>query len=429
MIEIMKKTISIKLPRDKILEHLNEKEEVKQFNYINLIASENYVSPAVRLSLASVLGNKYAEGYPGARYYAGSEEAVDPVELLTQARALKLMKLSPKKWGVNVQPYSGSPANMEVLGALVKPKGAPGKKEVVLGMTLSSGGHLTHGHPVSFSGKFFNFIQYEVDENGFLDYDGIEKLAKKYRPRLIICGATAYSRIINFKRFSQIAKKYDSLLMADISHIIGLVAGGMHPSPFPYCDVVTSTTHKTLRGPRGALIFARTELMPAINKAVFPGMQGTPHVNEIFGLCVALQEASKTGFRQYIKQVVRNAKTLAKELEDRGMRVVSGGTDNHVMLLDLRPQNIPGKQAEKILYEAGMITNRNTIPHDTGSPFNPSGVRIGTPASTTRGFKEQEMARIAFWIADALADPTPEHLAVIKKDVTELCKKFPPPGF
>ncbi len=425
----MKKTISIKFPNDKILEQLNDKEEQKQFDYINLIASENYVSPAVRIAQTSVLGNKYAEGYPGARYYAGSDEAVDPVELLTQERALKVMRLSSKKWGVNAQPYSGSNANLEVLGALVKSKGETDKKETVLGMALSSGGHLTHGHKVSFSGKFFNFVQYEVDENGLLDYGEIEKLAAKYRPRLIICGATAYSRIINFKRFSQIAKKYNALLMADISHIAGLIAGGVHPSPFLFCDVATSTTHKTLRGPRGALIFARKEFMPTVNKAVFPGMQGTPHENEIFSLAVALGEALNPSFKQYAKQIVRKAKVLAKELQKNGFDISAGGTDNHLMLVDLRNKDITGTQAQNTLYQAGIITNRNAIPHDPNPPFNPSGIRIGTPASTTRGFKEKEMIFIAEWMTDALANPDAKHLSQIKKAVQTLCKKFPPPGF
>ncbi len=425
----MKRTIHIKFPNDKILEQLNDKEEKKQFDYINLIASENYVSPAVRIAQASVLGNKYAEGYPGARYYAGSDEAVDPVELLTQERALKVMRLSSKKWGVNVQPYSGSPANLEVLGALVKPKGEAGKKEMVLGMALASGGHLTHGHKVSFSGKFFNFVQYEVDENGLLDYGEIEKLAAKYRPRLIICGATAYSRIINFKRFSQIAKKYNALLMADISHIAGLIVGGVHPSPFPFCDVATSTTHKTLRGPRGALIFARKEFMPAINKAVFPGMQGGPHENGIFSIAATFVEALKPSFKQYAKQIVRNAKVLAKELQKNGFDISAGGTDNHLMLVDLRNKNITGMQAQNTLYQAGIITNRNAIPHDPNPPFNPSGIRIGTPAATTRGFKEKEIIMTAGFMARALSDPSAKNLASIKKDVVKLCKKFPPPGF
>ncbi|MBI2462864.1 MAG: serine hydroxymethyltransferase [Candidatus Spechtbacteria bacterium] len=420
--------LTLKL-NDKELEKLNAAEEKKQSEYINLIASENYMSPAVRMALSSVTANKYAEGYPGARYYPGCDEAIDPIERLTQDRALKAMKLSPKVWEVNVQPYSGSPANLEVLGALVKPKGHPDGADTVLGMALPVGGHLTHGHPVSFTGKFFNFVQYGLDTKGIINYDQIEKLAGEHKPRLIICGATAYSQKIDFKRFSEIAKKHGALLMADIAHIAGLVAGGVHPSPFPYCDVVTTTTHKTLRGPRGAMIFARKELMPAINKAVFPGMQGGPHNNNTLAIGVAFGEIMKPAFKTYAKQIVKNASVLAKELKKRNFTLVSGGTQNHLMLIDLQTKSVSGNEAQKILYSAGIIANRNSIPNDPRKPFDPSGIRMGTPALTTRGFKEKEILLVAQWIDEAISDPTAKNCARIKKRVQTLCKKFPPPGF
>lgn len=425
----MKQQISVRFPRDKQANAFNAAEEKKQRDFINLIASENYMSPAVRTALMSVAANKYAEGYPSARYYPGCEEGIDPIERLAQERALKAMRLSPQTWEVNVQPYSGTPANLEVLGALVKPKNHPDGEDIVLGMALAAGGHLSHGHPVSFTGKFFHVAQYGLDENGRINYDKVERLAGEHKPKLIICGASSYSQKIDFGRFGEIAKTHGSLLMADIAHIAGLVAGGVHPSPFQHCDVVTTTTHKTLRGPRGALIFARKEYMPAINKAVFPGMQGGPHNNQTLAIAVALGEAMKPAFRSYTKQIVRNARVLAEELKKRGFVIVSGGTENHLFLLDLRDKNMSGGDAERLLYGAGIIANRNAIPNDPRKPFDPSGVRIGTPAATTRGFKEREMKLIAEWIASALENPDPARAKHIKKDVRALCQKFLPPGF
>lgn len=424
----MSQKLILKL-NDKELEKLNTAEEKKQSEYINLIASENYMSPAVRMALSSVTANKYAEGYPGARYYPGCDEAIDPIERITQTRVLKAMKLSPKVWEVNVQPYSGSPANLEVLGALLKPKGHPDGADTALGMALGAGGHLTHGYPISFTGKFFNFIQYGLDENGVIDYAQVEELAAEHKPKLIVCGASSYSQKIDFQKFSEIAKKHGAILMADIAHIAGLVAGGVHPSPFPYCDVVTTTTHKTLRGPRGALIFARKELMPTINKAVFPGMQGGPHNNQTLAIAVAFGEILKPTFKAYAKQTIKNANALAKELKKRNFALVSGGTQNHLMLVDMQNKNISGGEAQKILYSAGIIANRNAVPNDPRKPMDPSGIRFGTPALTTRGFKEKEMLKVAQWIDEAINDPSVKNYARIKKEVVALCKKFPPPGF
>ncbi len=396
---------------DKKLDLLNKKEERRQRDTINLIASENYMSPAVRKALSSVVSNKYAEGYPGARYYPGCEEAIDPIERITQERALKLMKISSGTWGVNVQALSGVPANLAVLFAILKPG------DSALGMKLSAGGHLSHGHPASITGKLFKFHQYGLDKNERIDYKEVEKLAKLHKPKLIICGASAYSRTVDFKRFYAIAKKHNALLMADIAHIAGLVATGVHPSPFPHSDIVTTTTHKTLRGPRGALIFARKELMPKINKSVFPGMQGGPHNNQTLAIGVALYEAQKKSFITYTKNVVKNAKTLASELEKRGFKIVSGGTDNHLFLLDLKNNKLSGGDAEQILYAVGIIANRNSVPDDPRKPFDPSGIRIGTPAITTRGLGEKEVKKIAEWIADVLENPTEKNKKRIKKEV------------
>lgn len=387
--------------KNKEIENLIKKEERRQKKVINLIASENFVSQDVFKALGSVFVNKYAEGYPGKRYYGGNEVA-DKVENLCIKRALKLFKLSPSKWHVNVQPYSGSPANLAVYSALV-PQG-----EKIMGMTLEMGGHLTHGQKVSATGKFWKQVPYGIDKKTeMLDYDEILRIAKREKPKLVIAGATAYSRKIDFKKFRKIADYCGAYLMVDMSHIAGLVAGGAHPSPFPYADIVTTTTHKTLRGPRAAMIFSRLggetakwqfhrlNIAEAIDRAVFPGFQGGPHINQIAAVAVALKEANQPSFKQYAKQVVKNAKVLASELKKKGWRIISGGTDNHLFLVDVWQKGISGKEASEKLEKAGIIVNKNTIPFDTRKPFDPSGIRIGTAAVTTLGMKEKDMKRIA----------------------------------
>lgn len=380
--------------KDKQIEQLIKKEKDRQKKVINLIASENYVSSDVLEALGSELTNKYAEGYPGARYYGGNE-VTDQVESLCQKRALGLFKLSPSKWAVNVQPLSGSPANVAVYLALV-PQG-----EKIMGMNLSDGGHLTHGHKVSASGKIWQQVPFGVDsKTEKLDYDALMKLAKKEKPKLIVAGFTAYPRTIDWKKFRQIADAVGAILMVDMSHIAGLIAGGAYPSPFPYADVVTTTVHKTLRGPRSAMIFSKIDernLPTKIDKAVFPGMQGGPHLNQIAAVAVALGEASKSEFKKYATQVVKNADILAKELSKKGWRVVSGGTDSHLILLDvwMGGKGIGGKEASDKLEKAGIIVNKNTIPGETRSPVDPSGIRIGTAGETTRGKKEKDMIKIA----------------------------------
>jgi len=396
---------------DKEIGKLIKAERARQKRVINLIASENYVSRDVLAALGSEFTNKYAEGYPGARYYGGNE-IIDQVERLCQERALKLFKLSSKTWSVNVQPLSGSPANLAIYLALV-PLG--GK---IMGMELSHGGHLTHGHRVSVTGKLWQPVSYGVDRDSeTLDYDVLLKLATKEKPRLIVTGYTAYSRKIDFKEFRRIADSCNAYLMVDMSHIAGLVAAGIHPSPFLYADVVMTTTHKTLRGPRSALIFtkkvpvgellsfitvsqgndSRKQLPDLIDKAVFPGLQGGPHINQIAAAAVALAEAARPDFKKYIWQVVKNEKALAAELSRRGWRIVSGGTDTHLMLVDtwLDGRGIPGKMASELLEREGIIVNKNTIPFDTRPPTDPSGIRLGTPAETTRGKKEKDMVMIA----------------------------------
>lgn len=375
--------------KDKKIENLIRKEEERQKKVVNLIASENYVSQDILKALGSVFVNKYAEGYPGKRYYDGNE-LVDKVEKLCQERALKLFKLSSKNWSVNVQPYSGSPANLAVYSALV-PLG--GK---IMGMSLEMGGHLTHGQKISITGKLWKQVPYGVDkETEMLDYDEILRIVKKEKPKLIIAGATTYSRKIDFKKFRKIADSCGAYLMVDMSHIAGLVAGGVHPSPFPYADVVMTTTHKTLRGPRSAIIFYKKELAQKIDKAVFPGLQGGPHMNQIAAVAICLKEAMNPNFKKYAKQVVKNAKVLANELKKKGWRIISGGTDTHLFLVDTWSRGIGGKEASEKLEKAGIIVNKNTIPFDTRKPMNPSGIRIGTPTITTQGMKEKDMAKIA----------------------------------
>lgn len=391
-----------------------ELELTRQKNNIELIASENIVSRAVLLAAGSVLTNKYAEGYPGKRYYGGCVH-VDVVEELARERAKKLFGAEH----ANVQPHSGANANLATFFALLTPG------DTVLSMNLAHGGHLSHGSPVNISGKYFNIVPYGVsDKDGKIDYDALEAAAIECKPKLILAGASAYSRTIDFKRFREIADKVGAYLMVDMAHIAGLVAAGLHPSPVPYADVVTTTTHKTLRGPRGGLILCREEYAKAIDKAVFPGTQGGPLMHIIAAKAVAFGEALTDEFKAYQEQVVKNASTLAKALIDEGLNIVSGGTDNHLMLLDLRGTGITGKELEHRLDEVRITANKNTVPSDPESPFVTSGVRLGTPAVTSRGFKEAEMKLIAKWIANCIRDFEGTKEATLK-EVSELCARFP----
>ncbi len=380
---------------------LIKKENERQKSVINLIASENYVSEDVLEALGSKFNNKYAEGYPNARYYGGNE-IVDQVELLTQKRALEAFGLNENDWAVNVQALSGSPANLAVYFALVSKGGK------IMGMRLDHGGHLTHGHKVSATGSFYESIQFGVDKDTeLLNFEEIEKIAVEAKPEIIVAGFTAYPRLIDWKSFRAIADKVGALLMVDMSHISGLVAGGVYESPFPYADVVTTTTHKTLRGPRSALIFSRKDdrkLNEKINKAVFPGLQGGPHINQIAGVAVALKEANTDEFKKYAEQVVNNAKTLADTLTSLGWRIVSGGTDSHLVLVDtwMDGKGISGKEASDRLEKEGIIVNKNTIPNDPRSPADPSGIRLGTPAETTNGKNEKDFEEIAKRIDEIL---------------------------
>ncbi|MBI4087708.1 MAG: serine hydroxymethyltransferase [Candidatus Liptonbacteria bacterium] len=410
--------------RDKVLESLIKKEIGRQKETLDLIPSENIASPAVLRALGSPLANKYSEGYPKKRYYAGNS-VIDEIELLAQERARKVFRLG-KNWHVNVQPYSGSPANMAVYFALLK----PGDK--IMGMSLPFGGHLTHGWRANFSGQLYASIQYKLKQDGFLDYKEIYRMAKKEKPKIIVAGATAYPRIFDFKKLGGIARNVGAYFLADISHIAGLVAAGAHPSPFPYADVVTTTTHKTLRGPRGAIIFSKEQrakskeqvvtIAEAIDKAVFPGLQGGPHDNQTAAIATALFEANTTQFKKYGRQTVKNAKVLARELTRLGFNLVSGGTDNHLILIDLTNLGISGREAQDRLEASGIITNRNAVPYDTRSPFDPSGIRIGTPALTTRGMKEREMREVAELISDILI-----RRKVTSVAVRQLCRQFPLP--
>lgn len=393
------------------------KELSRQRDKLEMIASENIVSKAVMQAQGSVLTNKYAEGYPGKRYYGGCEY-VDVVEQLAIDRAKKLFGAEY----ANVQPHSGAQANTAVYFALLEPG------DTILGMNLTDGGHLTHGSPVNISGKYFKIIPYGVDkETERIDYDELERLAKEHQPKLIVGGASAYSRIIDFERMAQIAKSVGAYLMIDMAHIAGLVAAGLHPSPVPYADVVTTTTHKTLRGPRGGLILCRdAEFGKQFNKAIFPGIQGGPLMHVIAAKAVAFKEALSDEFKVYQQQVLDNAKALADELVKKGFRIVSGGTDNHLMLVDLRSKNITGKEAQFLLDEIGITANRNTIPFEPLSPFVTSGIRLGTPALTTRGLKEEDIREVADIIADVIENR--EDSAVIeaaKAKVQAICKKFP----
>ena len=389
----------------------------RQRTKLELIASENIVSRAVMEAQGSVLTNKYAEGYPGKRYYGGCEY-VDVAEQLAIDRAKELFGAA---WA-NVQPHSGAQANMAVFFALLQPG------DTILGMNLTDGGHLTHGSPVNISGTYYKVIPYGVDrETERIDYDALEKLAAEHHPRMIIAGASAYARIIDFERIAAIAKSVDAIFMVDMAHIAGLVAAGQHPSPVPYADIVTTTTHKTLRGPRGGLILGRDEeLGKKINKAVFPGIQGGPLMHVIAAKAVALGEALKPSFKEYGAQVVKNAAALADELTKLGYRIVSGGTDTHVMLVDLTNKDITGKEAQTLLDEVNITSNRNTIPFEPRSPFVTSGIRLGSPALTTRGFREEDMREVARIIAHVLDAPTDEsRRAEARRRVDALCKKYP----
>ena len=394
-----------------------DQELSRQREKLEMIASENIVSTAVMQAQGSILTNKYAEGYPGKRYYGGCEY-VDIVEQLAIDRAKKLFGAEY----ANVQPHSGAQANTAVYFALLEPG------DTILGMNLTDGGHLTHGSPVNISGKYFKIIPYGVDkETERIDYDELERLAKEHQPKLIVGGASAYSRVIDFERMAQIAKSVGAYLMIDMAHIAGLVAAGLHPSPVPYADVVTTTTHKTLRGPRGGLILCRdAEFGKQFNKAIFPGIQGGPLMHVIAAKAVAFKEALSDEFKVYQQQVLDNAKALADELVKKGFRIVSGGTDNHLMLVDLRSKNITGKEAQFLLDEIGITANRNTIPFEPLSPFVTSGIRLGTPALTTRGLKEDDIREVADIIADVIGNR--EDGAVIeaaKAKVQAICKKFP----
>lgn len=387
----------------------------RQSSHIELIASENWVSPAVMSAMGSILTNKYAEGYPGKRYYGGCG-CVDVVEDLARERAKELFGCDY----VNVQPHSGAQANMAVQFAVLKPG------DTVMGMNLDHGGHLTHGSPVNFSGTYFNIVPYGVNDNGVIDYDEVERIAKECHPKMIIAGASAYARAIDFKRFREIADMVDAVLMVDMAHIAGLVAAGLHESPIPYADVVTTTTHKTLRGPRGGMIMATAEANEKynFNKAIFPGTQGGPLMHVIAAKAVCFQEALQPEFKVYMKQVADNAQALAKGLQDRGIKLVSDGTDNHLMLVDLTPFDLTGKEVEKWLDDAHITANKNTIPNDPKSPFVTSGVRLGTPAATSRGLKEDDFDQVAEAVATVIKEGE-AGIAKARAIVAELTAKYP----
>ena len=385
----------------------------RQRRGLELIASENLVSEAVMIAMGTPLTNKYAEGYPDKRYYGGCE-CVDVVEKIAIERACKLFGAEH----ANVQPHSGAQANLAVYFALIKPG------DTVLGMNLAHGGHLTHGSPVNMSGSYYNFVPYGVGDDGFIDYDEFERVAKEAQPKLIVAGASAYPRVIDFERISKIAKEVGAIFMVDMAHIAGLVAAGLHPSPVPYADVVTTTTHKTLRGPRGGLILCREEYAKAIDKAIFPGTQGGPLMHIITSKAVCFGEALKPEFKEYQAQIVKNAKALADTLLAEGFDLVSGGTDNHLMLLDLRPFKITGKELEKRLDECYITVNKNAIPNDPEKPFVTSGVRIGTPAVTSRGLKEEDMVKLGKLIK-LCATEFEEKADYIRAEVTKICEKYP----
>jgi len=405
--------------RDSQVARILNLEEERQANTINLIASENYASQAVLEIQSSILTDKYAEGYPGRRYYSGCVY-VDEIESLADERAKKLFKAGH----ANVQPHSGSQANMAAYSVLVE------HGDTIMGMGLSHGGHLTHGSEVNFSGRWYNFVPYGVDrETERLNYDEIERLALKHKPKLIVAGASSYSRIVDFERFRYIADKAGARLLADMAHIAGIVAAGLHPSPVRYAHITTSTTQKTLRGPRGGFMLCDEELASAVDAAVFPGMQGGPFMHIIAAKAICFLEAMQPEFVSYQRAALDNARVLASELQRHGMRIVSGGTDNHIVLVDLSPLGITGKDAEEALLAAGISVNRNTIPFDTQPPRVTSGIRMGTPAMTTRGFGKEETKRVASYIAGVLS-PSGDKLAQeqVRRQVTEMCRCFPIPG-
>ncbi|MBO0833945.1 MAG: serine hydroxymethyltransferase [Actinobacteria bacterium] len=407
---------------DPDIAELIQAEARRQRDKIRLIPSENYVSVAVLEATGSVLTNKYSEGYPGRRYYEG-QQVIDQLEQIACRRAEELFGVDH----ANVQPYSGSPANLAVYFAFLSPG------DTVMGMALPMGGHLTHGWGVSATGKWFRAVQYGVRaDTGRIDLDEVRDLALRERPKVIFCGGTAIPRTIDFPAFAEIAKEVGAVLVADIAHIAGLIAGGAHPSPVGFADVVTTTTHKTLRGPRGAMIMSTTEHAAAVDKAVFPGLQGGPHNHTTAGIAVALREAAQPSFRSYAHQIVANARELADALTGRGHTLVSGGTDNHLILMDLTPQGIGGKPAAKALDRAGLETNYNTVPFDTRKPLDPSGLRIGTPAITTRGLTEEHMGQIAAWMDEVIMAAAKEDDGPIERvagEVAELLAGFPMPGW
>lgn len=392
-----------------------EKERIRQEQHIELIASENYVSPAILAAAGSVLTNKYAEGYPHARYYGGCDY-VDEVEVLAIERAKKLFNVDY----ANVQAHSGSQANQAVYYAILKPG------DTILGLSLAEGGHLTHGGKMNLSGKIFNAITYGLNPEETIDYDQVAKLAKQYHPKLIVTGASAYSRHIDWEKFKDIAEKFGAYLMADIAHYAGLIAAGIYPSPVGYADFITSTTHKTLRGPRGGLILAKAEFAKTINSAIFPNLQGGPLMHIIAAKAICFGEALKPEFKVYQQKVLANAEVLANELQNQGLRIVSNGTQSHLMLVDLRAKEITGKDAETALGQANITVNKNAIPNDPQKPTITSGIRLGTPAITTRGFHENETKQVAKWIGDIIANPNDQDLInQIGNQVSELCAQFP----
>lgn len=406
-------TISFVTKYDKEVGEAMDTELKRQRRNIELIASENIVSPAVMAAMGSVLTNKYAEGYPGKRYYGGCE-CVDVVEKIAIERAKKLFGAE----AANVQPHSGAQANMAAYSAILEPG------DVVMGMNLAHGGHLTHGSPVNASGKLYKFVPYGVNDDGFIDYDEFEKTAKETQPKLIVAGASAYPRIIDFERIGKIAKSVGAYFMVDMAHIAGLVAAGLHPSPVPYADIVTTTTHKTLRGPRGGLILCKAELEAAINKAIFPGNQGGPLMHIIAAKAVCFGEALDPSFVEYQKQVVANCKALANGLLSRGINLVSGGTDNHLILVDLRSLDLTGKELEHRLDEVYITANKNAVPNDPQKPFVTSGVRLGTAAATSRGLKEADMDKIAECIYLCATD-FENSAEKIRETVNEICSRYP----
>jgi len=392
-----------------------QNENRRQEDHIELIASENYTSPAVMAAQGSQLTNKYAEGYPGKRYYGGCE-FVDVAEQLAIDRVKALFGAE----AANVQPHCGASANQAVFLAFLKPG------DTFMGMSLAEGGHLTHGMALNMSGKWFNPIAYGLDKNEEIDYEQMERLAREHKPKLIIAGASAYSKKIDFERIGKLAKEVGAIFMVDMAHYAGLVAAGVYPNPVPHADIVTSTTHKSLRGPRGGIILMKAEHEKAINSAVFPGLQGGPLMHVIAAKAVAFKEAQEASFKEYQQQVVANAKALAETLIERGLRIVSGGTDSHVMLVDLRAKKMTGKEAERVLGEAHITCNKNGIPNDPEKPMVTSGIRLGSPAMTTRGFKEAEARQVGNFIADVLDHPNdPENTAKVRAQVAELTKRFP----